>query len=392
MEWVYLLIGLTVGLIAGWTASRLREGRRLADLQIENARLEQELHTEHEKVQWTEIAEQKLRDAFAALASQSLSSNSQQFLTHAQRELKTLVDPLNQRLESMDQQVRSLETKREGAYGKLGEQLRTLGEAQSRLQSTTVSLEQALKSPTARGRWGELQLRNVVELAGMASRIDFDEQATTDEGRPDMVVRLPGGGVLPVDAKASATAYLDAMQSEGERRSAKLGEHVRAMRSRIQDLSRKKYWAQFDRAPELVVMFVPFESALAAAFELDPELLEYGIRQQILIASPVTLLALLRAVAFGWQQQETAENARKIAGEGRELYARIVNVIKPLRDAGTHLGKAVDAYDKAVGSLEHRLFPALHRMKDLTASSDELPETSEIRKSPRLPGMPDEEM
>ncbi len=391
MEWVYLLIGLIVGFALGWTVFRLREGGRTAELRVSNAQLEQELRAEREKVQWTEIAEQKLREAFTALASQSLSSNSQQFLTNAQKELKTLVDPLNQKLDTMDQQVRALETKREGAYGKLGEQLRALGEAQSQLQRTTVSLEQALKSPTARGRWGELQLRRVVELAGMVSHVDFDEQATTDEGRPDMIVRLPGGGVLPVDAKASATAYLDAMQSEGDQRATKLGEHVRAMRSRIQDLSRKQYWAQFDRAPELVVMFVPFESALSAAFERDPELLEYGIRQHILVASPVTLLALLRAVAFGWQQQQITENARQIAGEGRELYARVVNVLKPFRDAGTHLGRAVEAYDQAVGSLEHRLFPALHRMKDLTASSDELPETSEIRKSPRLPDMPDEE-
>ncbi len=391
MEWVYLLIGLAVGLLLGWILFRLRAGQHAADLRVVNAQLEQRLHAEQEKLQWTETAEQKLRDAFTALASQSLSTNAQQFLSSAQRELKTLVDPLAQKLDTMDQQVRTLETKREGAYSKLGEQLRSLGEAQSQLQRTAVSLEQALKSPTARGRWGELQLRRVVELAGMVSHVDFDEQTTTDEGRPDMIVRLPSGGVLPVDAKASATAYLDAMQSEGDRRTNKLGEHARAMRSRIQELSRKQYWAQFERAPELVVMFVPFESALSAAFESDPDLLEYGIRQHILVASPVTLLALLRAVAFGWQQQQIAENARQIADEGRELYARVVNVLKPFRDAGTHLGRAVEAYDQAVGSLEHRLFPALHRMRDLSASSDELPETSEIRKTPRLPGMPDDQ-
>lgn len=385
MEWIYLAIGLVVGLALGWAIFRLREAGHSADLRVANARLEQELRAEREKVQWTEIAEQRLREAFTALAGQSLSSNAQQYLTNAQRELKTLVDPLSQKLDTMDQQVRALEVKREGAYGKLGEQLRTLGEAQSKLHQTTVSLEQALKSPTARGRWGELQLRRVVELAGMAAHVDFDEQPTTDEGRPDLVVRLPGGGVLPVDAKASATAYLDAMAVEGAQRTAKLGEHVKAMRSRIQDLSRKQYWSQFDRAPELVVMFVPFESALSAAFESDPDLLEYGIRQHILVASPVTLLALLRAVAFGWQQQQITENARQIASEGRELYARVLNVLRPFRDAGTHLGRAVEAYDQAVGSLEHRLFPALHRMRDLTASSDELPETSEIRKTPRLP-------
>ena len=387
MEWVYLLIGLIAGFVLGVVAFRSREGHRTANLRVENAQLEQRLLAEQEKLQWTDAAEQKLREAFTALASQSLSTNSQQFLTDAQKELKTLVDPLTQKLDTMDQQVRTLESKREGAYGKLGEQLRTLGEAQSQLQRTTVSLEQALKSPTARGRWGELQLRRVVELAGMVSHVDFDEQTTTAEGRPDLVVRLPGGGILPVDAKASATAYLDAMQSEGNQRTTKLDEHVRAMRSRIQDLSRKAYWSQFERAPDLVVMFVPFESALSAAFDRDPDLLEYGIRLHILIASPVTLLALLRAVAFGWQQQQITDNARQIANEGRELYTRVLNVLRPFRDAGTHLGRAVEAYDQAVGSLDHRLFPALHRMKELTASSDELPETSKIRKTPRLPDM-----
>lgn len=385
MEWIYLAIGLAFGLILGWVIFRLREGQRTADLRIANARLEQELRAEQEKLQWIEVAEQKLREAFTALASQSLSTNSQQFLAHAQKELKILVDPLTQKLDTMDQQVRALETKREGAYGKLGEQLRSLGEAQSQLQRTTVSLEQALKSPTARGRWGELQLRRVVELAGMVSHVDFDEQPTTDEGRPDMIVRLPGGAVLPVDAKASATAYLDAMQAEGDRRSTKLDEHVRAMRSRIQDLSRRQYWAQFDRTPELVVMFVPFESALSAAFERDPELLEYGIRQNILVASPVTLLALLRAVAFGWQQQQITENARQIANEGRELYKRIGTLIGHLQTTGKRIASAVEAHNATVGSLERMFLPSARRFQDLIASSEDLPELDVVDHTTRLP-------
>ena len=385
MEWMTLLIGLVVGLVLGWVISRLREGQRTGDLRVSSAALEQQLRAEQEKLQWTEIAEQKLREAFTALASQSLSANSQQFLANAQREIKTLVDPLNQKLDTMDQQVRALETKREGAYGKLGEQLRSLGEAQSQLQRTTISLEQALKSPTARGRWGELQLRRVVELAGMVHHVDFDEQPTTDEGRPDMIVRLPSGGVLPVDAKASASAYLDAMQVEGEQRSAKLDEHVRAMRSRIQDLSRKQYWAQFDRSPELVVMFVPFESALSAAFEKDPELLEYGIRQNILVASPVTLLALLRAVAFGWQQQQITENAQAIAAEGRQLHDRVVTFLSHLTTHGRTLGKSVESYNNAIASLRSRLMPSLHRFKDLNAATTELPDPEPIERTPQLP-------
>ena len=385
MEWIALLIGIAVGLVLGWVIFRLRAGQRTADLRVANAQLEQELNAEREKLQWTEIAEQKLREAFTALASQSLSTNSEQFLTNAQKELKTLVDPLSLKLDTMDQQVRALETKREGAYGKLGEQLRALGDAQSQLQRTTISLEQALKSPTARGRWGELQLRRVVELAGMVHHVDFDEQPTTDEGRPDMIIRLPGGGVLPVDAKASATAYLDAMQAEGDQRSTKLGEHVRAMRSRIQDLSRKQYWSQFDRAPELVVMFVPFESALSAAFEKDPELLEYGIRLNILVASPVTLLALLRAVAFGWQQQQITENAQAIAAEGRQLHDRVVTFLSHLTTHGRTLGKSVESYNSAIASLRSRLMPSLHRFKDLNAATTELPDPEPIERTPQLP-------
>jgi len=385
MEWLYLVIGLVVGLVLGWAITRLRAGRGDADLRIRTVQLEQELRAEREKLQWTETAEQKLREAFTALASDSLSSNAQQFLTSAQRELKTLVNPLTEKLVSMDQQVRALESKREGAYGKLGEQLRALGDAQSQLQRTTVSLEQALRSSTARGRWGELQLRRVVELAGMAAHIDFDEQATTDEGRPDMIVRLPSGGVLPVDAKASASAYLDAMQVEGERRKSKLDEHVRAIRSRIQDLSRKQYWAQFERAPELVVMFVPFESALSAAFERDPGLLEYGIQQHILVASPVTLLALLRAVAFGWQQHQITENAEAIANEGRQLHDRVVTFLSHLVSHGKNLGKSVETYNQAVASLQSRLMPSLRRFKDLSGESKELPEGEPIDTQPRLP-------
>jgi len=390
MEWVYLGIGLAIGLALGWTLANLRSGKRTADLRINGAQLEQELRAEREKLQWTEAAEAKLREAFTALASDSLSANAQQFLSSAQKELRTLVDPLTQKLDSMDQQVRALETKREGAYGKLGEQLRSLGEAQSQLQRTTISLEQALKSPTARGAWGEHQLERVLDLSGMTKNVHYSLQVTTDQGRPDATVTLPNGGILPIDAKASATAYLDAMQADGaQQRSAKLDEHVRAMRSRIQDLSRKQYWAQFERAPELVIMFVPFESALSAAFERDPDLLEYGIRQHILVASPVTLLALLRAVAFGWQQQQITENAETIASEGRQLHDRVVTFLSHLVSHGKNLDKSVETYNQAIASLQSRLMPSLKRFKELGGESKDLPEPEPIDSQPRLPLDPD---
>lgn len=403
MEWLYLAAGLIIGAIISWLVLRVRAQARMATLRIAAARLEEELRAERDKAASLDAVQERMRETFTALAHQALTSNSEQLLarsrdqlaallqqvrgdwgTHKQ-ELKGLVDPLNKALETMDQQVRALEQKREGAYQSLGEQLRNLGEAQTRLQSTSTTLMQAMKSSTARGKWGELQLRRVVELAGMTKHVDFQEQVAAESGRPDMIVRLPNEGILPIDAKAPAAAYLDAMNLEGEARTQKLADHAKAMRSRIQELSRKAYMDQFEKAPEIVVMFVPFESALSAAFESDPGLLEYGIEQRILIASPVTLLALLRAAAFGWQQYHIAENARLIADQGRELYVRFLNVIKPVADVGDKLGKAVDAYNKAVGSMETRLMPALRKMKDSAAAPEEPPILEPLEQNPRLP-------
>ena len=386
MDWIYLLIGLIVGFVLGWALFRFRERTRDRAL---------------------DAAQDRMREAFGALAHQALTSNAEQLLARSREQLegllqqvrgdwgthreevKGLVSPLSKALEVMDQQVRDLEQKREGAYRSLGEQLRSLGDAQAQLRQSTVRLEQSLKSSTARGRWGELQLRRVVELAGMARHVDFEEQVSVEQGRPDMVVRLPNDGILPIDAKTPASAYLDAMEMDGPQRAQKLTEHAKALRSRIVELSRKAYMEQFESAPEVVVMFVPYESALSAAFEQDPGLLEYGIEQKILIASPVTLLALLRAAAFGWQQHEIAENARLIAEQGRELYARFLNVLKPVGDAGKSLGKAVDAYNKAIGSIESRLKPHLQRVRESTVSSSDLATLDPIDETPRLPLEPD---
>jgi DNA recombination protein RmuC len=427
MEWILLAIGLAVGLVIGAVLAHARAQARTAALaaelrakteelapleslradngrlRIEAARGDSERAAAAERVQWVEKAQESLREAFTALASDALTSNAEQYLARSRdqlaallnqvrgdwgthkEELKGLVAPLEKSLVALDGQIRTLEEKREGAYASIGEQIRTLGLAEAQLQTTTTTLAEAMKSSTARGRWGELQLRRVAELAGMEDHVDFDEQTVTDEGRPDMVVYLPDGGVLPVDAKASASAYLDAMQLDGDARRARLADHAKAMRLRIQDLAKKQYWAQFERAPELVVMFVPIESALAAAFEEDPELLEYGLKQKILFASPITLLALLRTVAFGWNQLHITENARAIADQGRELYDRVINVLDPIGDIGKHLKKSVDAYNQAVASLEGRLLPAARRLKEQTASAKELPELEPIDRAPRLP-------
>jgi len=381
-----LILGLVCGLVIGaaimWLAQRASAQRGRASL---------------------DAVQERMREAFAALAHDALTSNSDQLIARSREqlegllqqvrgdwgtqkaEIKGLVDPLTKGLEAIDLQVRALETKREGAYGKLDGQLESLIRAEAELRQSTTRLEQSLRSSTARGRWGELQLRRVVELAGLVKHVDFSEQVTAEQGRPDMIVRLPNEGILPIDAKTPASAYLDAMELTGEARKTKLIEHAKAMRARVQELSRKAYMDQFETAPEVVVMFVPYESALSAAFEEDPTLLEYGVEQRVLVASPVTLLALLRAAAFGWQQYEIAENARRIAQEGRELYGRFLNVLKPVADVGKSLGKAVGDYNKAIASYESRLKRQLERFRESTVSSAQVPAMTPIDEAPRLP-------
>ncbi|UCF10832.1 MAG: DNA recombination protein RmuC [Candidatus Bipolaricaulota bacterium] len=394
MEWVLLAIGLAAGAVIGWLVARLRFGEQLAQERAER-------RSEQEKLRWVEETSTAMRDAFSALAGDALAKNSEQFIerardqlaqlstklhgdlgTHSER-VKGLVEPLEKALTTLDAEVREIEKRRVGAYQGLEEHLRQLGDAQSGLRDTTLRLESAMRSSTERGRWGELQLRRVVELAGMLNHVDFEEQETTDAGRPDMVVRLPNGGELPVDAKAPATAYLEAVQLEGDARKGRLVDHAKAMRQRIVHLSRKQYWAQFERAPDLVVMFVPFESALSAAFEADPELLEYGVQQRVLVASPVTLLALLRSVAFGWQERQVAEKAQEIARLGAELHARIVNVLEPIAAVGRQLDRAVDQFNRGIGSIESRLLPAARRFGELSAQSEELPELPPIERRAR---------
>jgi DNA recombination protein RmuC len=427
LEWVFLAIGLIGGAAAGALVAHSRGQAKIAGLsaEVQNkaealaalepvraenealrvgaARADAERVAAIERTQWVDKAQESLRETFTALAAQALTTNAEEYLkrsrselsgllntvkadwgTHKE-ELKGLVAPLETSLKTLDGEIKAMEEKRASAYGSIEQHISSLANAQTQLQATTTTLSQAMKSSTARGRWGELQLRRIAELAGMEDHIDFDEQAATDEGRPDMIIHLPSGGILPVDAKASASAYLDAMQLEGSARRAKLADHVKATRLRIQELAKKQYWNQFGEAPQLVVMFVPIESALSAAFEEDPDLLEYGLKQKILFASPITLYALLRTVAFGWDQLHVAENARAIADQGRDLYDRVVNVLGPIGDVGRHLDKSVDAYNKAVGSLETRLLPAAKRLKDLTAAEKELPELEPIDHTPRLP-------
>ena len=300
-------------------------------------------------------------------------------------EFRHLVDPLEKNLTELDKQIRQIEEKREGAYQTLMQQVSQLGLSYQELQKTTFNLTQALKSTTVRGRWGEVQLRRIAEMAGMIAYVDFNEQVAGEQGRPDMVVHLPNKGIIPVDSKVPMSAYLDAQQIQDEDlRQKKLEDHARAMRAHMKALSQKAYWSQFERSPEFVVMVVPYDSGLTAAFEKDGKLLEDALANKVLIVSPVSLLALLKVIAYGWLQLQLAENAQKIAEQGKELYRRFVTFSGHFSEVGKRLNSAVEHYNRAVGSLESRIFPSIQRLKEMGAGSGEIASISRIDTHSRI--------
>ena len=399
MEMLYLLIAFVIGGVVGGVIMSLRKSGDEA-LRIELAKLQSEKEAQADKEEWIQKAEEKLREAFDSLAGKSLRHNADAFLKQAQRqmtgvlnevrgdwktqksEMQNLMTPVRENLDKLDGHVRSLEEKREGAYRALGQQLKELMDMQHKLQTTTVTLSQALKSSSVRGQWGEIQLRRVVELAGMERYVAFEEQVSGDSGRPDMVVYLPGGGELPVDAKTPMTAYLEAAEA-GDDAEYKdyMRAHAQAVRSRVRELGQKAYWSQFEKSPEVVVMFVPVEASVAAVFEEDPGLLEYALQSKVLITTPVTLLAFLKAVAYGWQQQAVSENARQIAAVGKELYQRITPFFRHLNNLRRHIDQTVESYNQSIGSLERRILPSVNRLQELDVGDGELdaPQTIDQR-------------
>jgi DNA recombination protein RmuC len=380
------MLGLLTGLLF-WYRSVSRLDKNNTDLKIRLAAREKELEAERERLRWMEKAEAQMRDAFKALAGDALKTNSELLSAQARKDLQGVVQPIKENLTSLDTHIRELERARQGAYQSLEQQLLQLRQTHIRLQESTISLTQALKSPTVRGRWGEMQLRRVVEMAGMVKHVAFEEQAATDLGRPDLIAYLPNGGILPVDSKVPLGSYLAAMDNmEEEKRKVHLAEHAKAMRSRIRELGHRQYWEQFSSSPDFVVMFVPNEACLGAAFEYDPALLEYAIDRKVLISSPVTLLALLRAVAYGWQQHRLTENAMLIAQQGRELCSRLDLFVRRFSEAGHALGKAVERYNAAVGSLERRLMPVAKRFQELGVSANDGAQPVRIDGAPSLPG------
>lgn len=340
-----------------------------------------------------ERARQELTGAFQALSGEALKQNNEAFLKLAavsfealqakadgelaqrQQAIDALVKPLHDSLARYDEQIRLLEQSRQSAYGGLDQHLKMLAESHQRLQQETGNLVKALRAPTVRGQWGEITLKRVAELAGMVDHCDFAEQTTVgaEEGRlrPDMVVHLPGGRHIIVDAKTVLAAYLDAHEAQEEHQRAEaLRRHAAQVRSRMDDLSLKAYWAQFDRAPEFVVLFLPGEQFLGAALDQDTRLMEDGFARGVVLATPATLIALLRAVAYGWRQERLAAHAEEAGKLGKDLYERMAVLADHLNDVGQALGKSVSAYNRAVGSLETRILPAARRFKELGVSSD----------------------
>ncbi|MCC7485064.1 MAG: DNA recombination protein RmuC [Burkholderiales bacterium] len=399
------------GLEAELEARRADIAAREARLAELATRLSEERKTAAEKIALLNNAQGELTDAFKALSAQALASNNQSFIDLArvtlekyqegargdlearQKAVDELVKPLRESLDKVDGRLGEIEKARIGAYAELTEQVRGLVENHlPMLRNEAANLSRALRQPAARGRWGEIQLKRVVEMAGMLDHCDFHEQESRDSGdgrlRPDLIVRLPGGKRVVVDAKVPLAAYLNAMETDAADeagRLALLANHARQVREHMVALGRKGYWEQFNPAPEFVVLFLPGEMYFSAALQQDPELIEFGVAERVIPATPTTLIALLRAVAYGWRQEAIAQNAQAVADLGRELYQRIAVLASHWSEVGGRLDRAIDAYNRSVATLESRVLVSARRFRDYRAAPEnvELPAIEPVERTAR---------
>ncbi len=379
-----LVLGLLVGAFAAWLMLRSSAAKSAkqaaAVLELERSALAERLAAE-----------------FRRLSVDALGANNRQFLdlaktqfdgfqTAAKGDIDQMLQPVKEQLAKVDKQINEIEKERVGAYGKLSFQVEEMAKSHLRLSGETQKLVSAMRSPGVRGRWGELQLRRVIEMAGMQAHVDFHEQSSisTEDGRlrPDVIVHLPGGRTLVIDSKVPFDQYFEAAAEEAEdvvRHEAML-RHAKAVRRHMTDLGSKSYWQQFQPSPDLIVMFLPDEGFFSAALRVDPGLVEAGIGNHVVPATPTTLIALLRAVEFGWRQEALTQNAQEISEHAAELYKRLAKYGEHFQKVGRGLTSAVNSYNDAVGSMERQVLPSARRIKDLKAAHDsvEIPELTAI--------------
>ena len=424
MEIAIALLALVIGCALGWFIAQSRSAAiaerarlvgadlettrsRLIEIEHQKSKIENDLSAERaaatEKIAALTDAHERLTNSFKALSADALRSNNQSFLELAretfgklhqqssdelgkrQQAIDSMVKPLRESLEKVDAKIGEIEKARASAYGQLSEQLKSLGTAQTSLQAEAAKLTTALRSTTTAGTWGELQLRRVVEMSGMSSYCDFSEQQSSGGFRPDLIVRLPGGQQIIIDAKAPNDAYREAANSADETvRAAKLIEHAAKVRSHIDALGAKDYWAQFQPSPEFVVLFLPGDQFLSGALQADPNLIDRAIAKKVLLATPATLIALLKAAAYGWRQESVSKNAEEIANLGRLLYDRISGFADHLDKVGRGLETASKSYNSAIGAFEGTVLPGARKFVELGAKgTKELTEPGAVETTPR---------
>jgi DNA recombination protein RmuC len=408
---IYLILVLAIAVAAGWLLATYRFQKIISAMQADKVRMELSLEMEQkialQRRQEHEKAQQEMTQTFRALSSVALENNNDSFLKlaqeklmqfqiHAQQDLEhreksveNLVKPIKQALDKTEQQIRLMENERKEAYGSLTRHLESMTQTQLNLQNETRNLVQALRRPEVRGQWGEITLKRLAELAGMVEHCDFYEQEHTQtaEGaiRPDMIVRMPAGREIVIDVKTPLDAYISAIEAkDDEQRNKELMRHLRNVRGRIRELASKSYWHQFKHSPDFVVLFIPGDQFLGAALEMDHNLLEEALKQKIILATPTSLVALLRAIAYGWRHEALTENADIIRQLGEDLYKRLSTFSDHLTRLGKNLGNSVESFNKTVGSLERQVLPGARKLHELGIESDKKLETPEpIDKSAR---------